>query len=101
VASARDAIDRMTKSATPVEIALATPFRLESIAPVGAPDGGQGPWQRYVITQGKNTITGVRAGTREEVGERLADMVACLNERRLGKHAPKSKGAGPRPSRRP
>lgn len=75
------------------------PFRVDSIAQTNAPDGSEGEWHRYVISQGNNTITGVRAGTRAEVGTRLADMVECLNQRRLGKQPPKPKGpARPRRS---
>jgi hypothetical protein len=48
-------------------------------------------WHRYVISQGKNTIEGVRAGTDAEVTTLVHDMIERLNERREGKHRPKSK----------
>lgn len=67
------------------------PFKLESIAKAAAPGGAGGLWHRYVISQGKNTIEGVRAGTHAEVTTLLNDMVERLNERREGKYRPKSK----------
>jgi len=75
----------MTKPGLPVEAVLETPFRIELIAQVPAPDGSDGVWQRYVITQGTNTIVGLRPGTRADVTFQVEDMVARLNERRLGK----------------
>lgn len=82
----------MTKSATRVDSLFGVPYQVDSIVETPAPDHGEGPWHRYVIRQGPNTITGVRQGTRAEVGLRLDDMVADLNERRLGKYRAKSKG---------
>jgi hypothetical protein len=85
----------MTTKSTGAEAIAAVPFQVDSIEPAAPPEGSEGSWFRYVITQqGTNKITGVRAGTRDEVGTRLDDMVACLNDRRLGKHRPKSKSTG-------
>ena len=67
------------------------PFKLDSIAKAAAPSGASGVWHSYVISQGANTIEGVRAGTREEVAERLRELVERLNERREGKTRPKAK----------
>ena len=67
------------------------PFKLESIAKAAAPGGADGVWYSYVISQGTNTIEGVRAGTHAEVTTLLHDMVERLNERREGKYRPKSK----------
>lgn len=58
-----------------------SPFRLESIVEVSAPEGQEGVWQRYVITQGANTIVGMRAGMRDEVSLLLAQYVERLNMR--------------------
>jgi hypothetical protein len=69
---------------------LGTPFRLDLVAPVPAPDGGDSEWHRYVITQGSNTITGVRLGTREEVMRQLDVMIENLNVR-LGKQQAKQR----------
>jgi hypothetical protein len=69
---------------------LETPFRLDVVAPVPAPDGGDGEWHRYVITQGSNTITGLRLGTGEEVRRQLDVMIENLNVR-LGKQQAKQR----------
>ena len=84
----------MTKAVNSTESTESTvqwPFKLESIAKAAAPGGAEGLWHRYVISQGKNTIEGVRAGTDAEVTTLVHDMVERLNERREGKHRPKSK----------
>jgi hypothetical protein len=73
------------------ETTVELPFKLDSIAKAVAPSGATGVWYSYVISQGANTIEGVRAGTREEVAERLRELVERLNERREGKTRPKAK----------
>jgi hypothetical protein len=57
------------------------PFQLESVDEVTAPEGQQGVWQRYVITQGTNRIVGMRAGAHAEVSLLLAQHVERLNLR--------------------
>jgi hypothetical protein len=64
---------------------LDVPFRVDLISDVPAPDGSSDIWQQYVITQGDNTITGLRPGARGEVASQLEEMVARLNQRRMGK----------------
>jgi hypothetical protein len=81
----------MAKAANRTEITVELPFKLESIAKAAAPGGAAGVWHSYVISQGTNTIEGVRAGTHAEVTTLLNDMVERLNERREGKFRPKSK----------
>ncbi|MET0535885.1 MAG: hypothetical protein ABW171_16835 [Steroidobacter sp.] len=71
------------KSAT--EMLLEVPFQLASLTPADAPTGAEGTWFRYVIMQGTNEITGLRAGSRPEVQRLVDEMVERLNERRLGK----------------
>jgi hypothetical protein len=80
----------MTKPSV-LETVLELPFKLDSIARTEAPDGADGVWHSYVISQGANTITGVRAGTQAEVTTLVHDMIERLNERRLGKQRPKTK----------
>jgi hypothetical protein len=58
-----------------------SPFRLHSVDGAPAPDGCEGTWQRYVITQGDNTIVGMRAGLRGEVSHLLEEYVERLNMR--------------------
>jgi hypothetical protein len=67
------------------EMLLEVPFRLESITPADAPAGSDGSWFRYVILQGENEITGLRAGSQNEVQRLVDEMIERLNERRLGK----------------
>lgn len=82
----------MTKLNSTLESVLEVPFKIDSIAQTTAPAGSDGVWHSYVISQGTNTINGVRAGTRAEVQILLHDMVERLNERRMGKQRPKTKG---------
>ena len=77
------------KPAAATEALLEVPFRLDSISPVAAPAGSEGVWHRYVILQGTNEITGLRAGTQAEVTRLVDDMIERLNERRLGKNKKK------------
>jgi hypothetical protein len=56
-------------------------FQLHSVDGTPAPAGCEGTWQRYVITQGSNTIVGMRAGLRSEVSSVVADYVERLNLR--------------------
>jgi hypothetical protein len=85
----------MKKTALRGEMVNNQPFQLDSISKVDSPDGSAGDWQRYVISQGTNTITGVRAGDHAEVSLVVAELVQRLNERRLGKTRPKTKPATP------
>ncbi|HEY7639605.1 MAG TPA: hypothetical protein VH814_07765 [Steroidobacteraceae bacterium] len=68
-----------------------TMFRLESIDEVEPPEGQEGVWQRYVITQGANTIVGMRAGVQSEVSLLLAQYIERLNLR-FAKQQAKAKG---------
>ena len=61
--------------------AAEAPFRLESIDEIAAPQGQDGVWQRYVITQGANTIVGMRPGVLSEVSVLLEQQVERLNMR--------------------
>jgi len=64
-------------------------FWLDSVQAVAAPGGCEGPWQRYVIRQGGNTIVGMRSGKRSEVTLIAAGYVERLNLR-FAKQRPKS-----------
>jgi hypothetical protein len=52
------------KPATVMETVIALPFTVDSISRTAAPKGAAGVWHSYVISQGPNTIAGVRAGTQ-------------------------------------
>lgn len=69
----------------PTEAWLETPFTLHSVTPAEAPSGAEGVWHSYVIAQGPNQITGLRAGSRAEVTQLVDAMIERLNERRVGK----------------
>jgi hypothetical protein len=79
----------MFKAANPTETFLELPFKVESIASASAPAGADGVWHSYVISQGTNTINGVRMGTHAEVTTLLHDMIERLNDRRAGKKRPR------------
>lgn len=64
---------------------IAQPFRIEEIARAPAPDGSDSVWHRYVISQGTNTIAGLRAGQHADVVSQVEEMVERLNLRRIGK----------------
>lgn len=82
----------MKKAAIPpTETVLELPFKVDSISKSAAPSGTQGVWHSYVISQGANTIAGIRTGTQAEVAVLLQDMVERLNERRAGRTRPRSK----------
>ena len=80
------------KAASPTETFLEAPFKVDSITMTSAPNGAEGVWHSYVISQGVNTIAGVRAGTQADVATQLHDMIERLNERRAGKTRPRSRG---------
>lgn len=67
------------------ETFLELPFKVDSIVTSAAPVGAEGLWHSYVISQGTNVITGIRAGTQSEVRMLVDGMVERLNERRAGK----------------
>jgi hypothetical protein len=81
----------MTKASSVTEAAVELPFKLESISKATAPGGAAGVWHSYVISQGTNTIAGMRIGTQAEVTTSLHDMIERLNDRRIGKFRPRSK----------
>jgi len=61
------------------------PFRIDEVVRAPAPDGSDSVWHRYVITQGTNTITGLRAGGHVDVQSQVEGLVERLNLRRMGK----------------
>jgi hypothetical protein len=80
------------KKAIPTtETVLELPFKVDSISKTAAPSGTEGIWHSYVISQGVNTIAGIRTGTQAEVAVLLQEMVERLNDRRAGRTRPRSK----------
>ncbi len=61
------------------------PFKLKSLRKERSPAGAEGTgWQRYVITQGDNTIVGHCQGSTSSVRLAVEEIVVHLNERRVG-----------------
>jgi hypothetical protein len=73
------------KAASATEAWLEVPFVRTSVAPIAPPEGSEGLWHKYVISQGDNEITGLRAGTLNEVIRHVDELTERLNERRVGK----------------
>lgn len=62
------------------------PFRIVEFARAEPPDGqGDSEWYRYVISQGRGAMSGIRQGTRESVTAAVEEIVVRMNERRLGR----------------
>ncbi len=65
---------------------MGQPYEIVSVQRAEPPPGVEGSdWYRYVITQGSNKINGCRQGDLEAVTLAVEEIVAQLNERRLGK----------------
>jgi len=56
-------------------------YRLVSVEPTDAPDGGTGPWCRYEIANRHARVSGRRAGSRDEVRRYASSCVEQLNGR--------------------
>jgi hypothetical protein len=66
--------------------AIENGFRIVSIRSSAAPSGSAGQdWFAYCIAQGTNLINGYRRGDLAEVTVGVENIVAALNERRVGK----------------
>ena len=66
--------------------AIENGFRLVSIRSTAAPSGSAGhDWYAYCIAQGTNLINGYRRGDLADVTVGVENIVAALNERRVGK----------------
>lgn len=74
-----------------MQAVLELPFKVDSVVRVAPPVGAEGVWHRYIISQGTNKITGMRAGTLAEIVPLVDEMVERLNERRVGKHRGRGK----------
>ena len=62
------------------------PFSIGQIESVEPPAEGEGKyWCKYTIVQGTNTITGYRQGGVKAVRKAVNEIVADMNQRRMGK----------------
>ena len=67
-------------------VVLGQPYEIVSVQRGEPPAGAEGSdWHNYVIAQGANTIQGCRQGSLKLVTGAVEEIVAQLNERRLGK----------------
>jgi hypothetical protein len=62
------------------------PFKIVEFARADPPsDQPETEWYRYVISQGRAAMAGMRQGSRESVIAAVEDIVNRMNERRLGR----------------
>jgi hypothetical protein len=67
-------------------VVLGQGYEIVSVRPAEPPAGTEGAdWHLYVIAQGANRIEGHRQGKLKAVTQAVEEIVAQLNERRLGK----------------
>jgi hypothetical protein len=59
------------------------PYALARVEKTDAPDGGNGRWYRYVLDNGRSTITGLRCGSVKEVTDYATQYAEQLNLRSL------------------
>jgi len=65
---------------------MAGPFQISSVQASQPPPNAQGmDWHCYTIVQGANKIRGYRQGSYRAVRMAVEEIVAQLNERRMGK----------------
>lgn len=85
----------------------ASPYKLARVEKVDVPDssGGRGQhWYRYVLDNGRSTITGQRRGSLKDVTAHAHRYAEQLNTRAFGSHSvwsarrtdPKAAAAKPR-----
>jgi hypothetical protein len=82
-----ESIKNMAKSDTATRLnEEAPPFSIGVIESIDPPEDGAGKyWCRYTIVQGPNTITGYRQGGVKAVRKAVGEIVADMNQRRMGK----------------
>jgi hypothetical protein len=60
----------------------ASPYRVARIERIDMPDGGEGKnWYRYILENGRSTITGQRRGSKEDVVAHAERYAQQLNAR--------------------
>ena len=90
-------------SAAPSLSAIANPpFRVIEFARADPPAGQpESEWYRYVISQGREPMSGLRQGTRGSVAAAVDEIVLRMNERRLGRFGRVHLRMGDRPKSDP
>jgi hypothetical protein len=82
--------NRRPATTTPATTAgrRAGPFRLARVEKTDNPDGGRGQhWYRYVLDNGRSTITGQRKGSLKDVTAHANRYAEQLNTRTFGSHS--------------
>lgn len=75
-----------TAQSTTASLCKNEPFRIVEFARADPPAGqDKTEWYRYVISQGRDPMAGIRQGTRESVTAAVEEIVLRMNERRMGK----------------
>ncbi len=65
--------------------ARTSPFKLARVEKTDAPDGAEGGnWYRYVLDNGRSTITGQRRGSLKDVTAHAHRYAEQLNARGIG-----------------
>ncbi len=65
-----------------------SPYKLARVEKVNVPDAGRGQhWYRYVLDNGRSTITGQRRGSLKDVTAHAHRYAEQLNTRALGSHS--------------
>jgi hypothetical protein len=60
-----------------------SPYALARVEKTDPPDGGTGKWYRYILENGRSTITGLRCGSVREVTDYATQYAEQLNVRSL------------------
>lgn len=95
----------MSKSTGPAPADAAAsnpPFEILEVSRADPPAGQPAAeWYRYVISQGRGVMSGMRQGSRESVTAAVEEIVLRMNERRLGRYGRVHlrMGDGPKSSR--
>jgi hypothetical protein len=67
---------------------LPSPFKLARVEKTLVPEGGSDQtWYRYVLDNGRSTITGQRSGTLKEVTAYATEYALQLNQRNITGHS--------------
>jgi hypothetical protein len=74
--------------------AVLVPFRVARVEKTSAPDGTADAWYRYVLDNGRSTITGLRQGPLKEVtayAERCAEQINARGQGKTSMWAPRGR----------
>jgi hypothetical protein len=85
VANVANVANRPTLAPAPHRV---SPYKLARVEKVDMPDGGRGQhWYRYVLNNGRSTITGQRRGSLKDVTMHAHRYAEQLNTRAFGSHS--------------